>query len=154
MTSIEKLVESLENELESAWQLPLSGGKILIDAKDIKETIHQVKENLPMEIVQAKKIVQDRSEIIEKARSEAESMIKASEEKMKENLSKSEIVKAAQTKAEEILTDASAKAKNLRVSSDEYVNKIMKDLDESVSNSLSEIKKVRRMFQSGKSQDQ
>ena len=72
MTSIEKLIAGIEEELEAAWQLPMSGGKVLVDTKNIMKMINEVKENLPMEIVQAKKIVQDRSEIIDRARAEAE----------------------------------------------------------------------------------
>ena len=29
MTSIEKLISGIEEELEAAWQLPMSGGKVL-----------------------------------------------------------------------------------------------------------------------------
>ena len=84
MTSIEKLISGIEEELEAAWQLPMSGGKVLVDTKNIMKMINDVKENLPMEIVQAKKIVQDRSEIIDRARAEAETIMKTSEEKVKQ----------------------------------------------------------------------
>lgn len=146
MTSIEKLIENIENELEAAWQLPMSGGKVLIDAKEIMKMVEEVKQNLPMEIIQAKKIVQNRSNIIEKAKSEAEIMIKTSEEKIRELINKNEIVKAAEVKAESILNDAISKAKELRISSNQYAANIMKQLDETVENSLSEIKKVREVF--------
>ena len=146
MTSIEKLISNLENELESAWQLPLSGGRILIDAKEIVNVIKEVKDNLPNEIVQAKKIVQDRSSIIEKAKTEAETMIKNSEEKARDLISQNEIVKSAKAKADQILKDATAKAREIRSSSDEYASNVMKNLDEAVTSSLTEIRKVRHVF--------
>ena len=148
MTSIEKLISSLENELDSAWKLPMSGGKIFLDASEIKNLISEVKENLPMELVQAKKIVQNRSSIIEKARIEAETIIKNSEEKIKSLVNNNQIMKAAKIKAENVLADATSKAKELRTSADEYASNIMKRLDETVSSSLLEIKKVRKMFHS------
>ena len=55
MTSIEKLINSLENELESAWKLPMSGGKVFLDANEIKFLIDEVKNNLPMELMQCEK---------------------------------------------------------------------------------------------------
>ena len=150
MTSIEKLIAGIEEELEAAWQLPMSGGKVLVDTKNIMKMINNVKENLPMEIVQAKKIVQDRSEIIDRARVEAEAIMKTSEEKVRQLINQNEIVKASQAKAETIINEATEQAKSLKKSSDEYAVNIMKDLDEAVANSLSEIRKVRNMLQNKK----
>lgn len=150
MTSIEKLISGIEEELEAAWQLPMSGGKVLVDTKNIMKMINNVKENLPMEIVQAKKIVQDRSEIIDRARTEAEAIMKTSEEKVRQLINQNEIVKASQAKAETIINEATEQAKSLKKSSDEYAINIMKDLDEAVTNSLSEIRKVRNMLQNKK----
>ena len=150
MTSIEKLISGIEEELEAAWQLPMSGGKVLVDTKNIMKMINNVKENLPMEIVQAKKIVQDRSEIIDRARTEAEAIMKTSEEKVRQLINQNEIVKASQAKAETIINEATEQAKSLKKSSDEYAVNIIKDLDEAVTNSLSEIRKVRNMLQNKK----
>ena len=150
MTSIEKLISGIEVELEAAWQLPMSGGKVLVDTKNIMKMINNVKENLPMEIVQAKKIVQDRSEIIDRARAEAESIMKTSEEKVRQLITQNEIVKASKAQAEAIINEATEQARSLKKSSDEYAVNIMKDLDDAVTNSLSEIRKVRSMLQNKK----
>ncbi len=147
MTSIEKLINSLENELESAWKLPMSGGKVFLDANEIKFLIDEVKNNLPMELMQAKKIVQDRSSIIEKARNEAESMLKNSEDKIRSLVNNHEIMKAAKLQAENVIEQANSKAKELRISADKYASNIMKNLDDAVSTSLTEIKKIRKMFE-------
>ncbi len=149
MTSIEKLIDILESTLDSSWQLPMSGGKVVLDVKKIKELIEDARRNLPSEIIQAKKIVLDRSTIIEKARKEAENMIRTSEDKIKTLVSKNEIVKAAKAQAEEILTEAESKAKAIKSSSDEYAHNVIKNLEESVTNYLTEIRKLRHMFQKG-----
>ena len=150
MTSIVQLIAGIEEELEAAWQLPMSGGKVLVDTKNIMKMINEVKENLPMEIVQAKKIVQDRSEIIDRARAEAETIMKTSEEKVKQLINQNEIVKASKAQAEAIINEATEQAKSLKKSSDEYAVNIMKDLDDAVTNSLAEIRKVRSMLQNKK----
>ena len=72
MTNIEELIENLEAEVGSAWQLPMSGGKVLLDIKEIKKLLTQIKEGLPESIVQARRIVEDRSKIIDKASDEAQ----------------------------------------------------------------------------------
>ncbi len=147
MVSVEKLLTEIDEILDSAWQLPMSGGKSVVDIKKIEKILVEIKENLPMEIVQAKKIVQDRSSILERARSEAENIIKSSEEKAKSILNNSEIMRVAQSKAESIVSEANTKAREMRVSSNEYALSVMKNLDETVTNHLTQIRKARHIFQ-------
>ncbi len=149
MTSIENLINTLESTLESSWQLPMSGGKVVLDIHKIKEAIQNLKENLPGEIVQAKKIVQDRSTIIEKSKNEAELMLRASEEKIKALVNKNEITKAAQMRAESIISEAESRAKEIKASSDEYAQKLLKNLDDTISEYLLEIRKIRKTFKVG-----
>ena len=148
MVSVEKLIDELEDNLESAWQLPMSGGKSVLDIKSIRRIIEEIRENLPMEITQAKRIVQDRSAIIDTARSESESILKTAEEKIRAMISNNEITRAAQSKADAIIAEANAKAKEIRISSSEYAANVMKNLDDAITDHLTQIRKARHMFQS------
>ncbi len=148
MVSVEKLIDELEDILESAWQLPMSGGKSVLDIKTIRKIIEEIRENLPMEITQAKRIVQDRSAIIDTARSESESILKTAEEKIRAMISNNEITRAAQSKADAIIAEANAKAKEIRISSSEYAANVMKNLDDAITDHLTQIRKARHMFQS------
>lgn len=146
MTNIEELIENLEAEVGSAWQLPMSGGKVLLDIKEIKKLLTQIKEGLPESIVQARRIVEDRSKIIDKARNDAQGMLKVSEEKIREMLDKHEIVRQAQVRAESIINEANSKAEMLKKTSEEYSAKIIKNLDDMVLGYLEEIKKLKSKF--------
>ena len=148
MTSIEKLIDILESTLDSSWQLPMSGGKVVLDIHRIRDAIEELKENLPGEIVQAKKIVQDRSTIIEKTKNEAEFMLRTSEEKIKSLINKNEITKAAQARAESIVSEAESRAKEIRKSSEEYAQKVMKHLEETITSYLTEIRTIQKAFKS------
>ncbi len=147
MVSVEKLIGDLEDTLESAWQLPMSGGKSVLDIKRIRKIIEEIRSNLPMEITQAKRIVQDRSAIIDAARSESETILKTAEEKIRSMISNNEITRAAQSKADSIIAEATAKAKEIKISSSEYAANVMKNLDEAITDHLSKIRKARHMFQ-------
>ena len=148
MVSVEKLIDELEDNLESAWHLTMSGGKSVLDIKAIRRIIEEIRENLPMEITQAKRIVQDRSAIIDTARSESESILKTAEEKIRAMISNNEITRAAQSKADAIIAEANAKAKEIRISSSEYAANVMKNLDDAITDHLTQIRKARHMFQS------
>jgi len=147
MVSIERLIDDLEDTLESAWQLPMSGGKSVLDIKRIRRIIEEIRNNLPMEITQAKKIVHDRSQIIDGARLESETILKTAEEKIKAMIGNNEITRAAQSQANAIISEATAKAKEIRNSSSEYAANVMKNLDETITSHLTQIRKARHMFQ-------
>lgn len=70
--NIEEILDMLDELLDRAWNLPLSGGRCVIDAEKVREMVDDIRLNLPDEIKQAKAIVKDRTEILSSAKSEAE----------------------------------------------------------------------------------
>ncbi len=145
---IENLMDELEDILDVSWHLPLSGGRAVIDASEVRRILEDIRLKLPKEILQARKIVEDRTKIIENAKTEVDTMIKVSEERVKSMISQSEIVKNAQMSANSIITEATTKAKEIKNSANEYVEEIMKQLDQVVTTNLSEIRKARQMLHS------
>lgn len=146
---IENLMEELEDILEASWHLPLSGGKAMVDTNEIKRILEDIRLAMPREIVQARKIVDERNKILDNAQNEIDTMMKISEEKIKSMVSKSEIVKSAQNSADNIISEATAKAKEIKNSANEYVCNMMKQLDDTVTSNLAEIRKARQMLQNG-----
>ncbi len=150
--SIENLITEMEDMLENSWGLPMSGGRVVLNSKNIRQILEDIRLALPQEIVQAQKIINERNRVIESAKTEAETMIKLSEEKIKLMVSQSEIVKAAQAEANNIINDAKSKAQEIKKSAGEYAGEMMKKLDESVTQSLVEIRKARQALDSGHTQ--
>lgn len=146
--SIENLMDDLEDIMEASWHLPMSGGKTVIDAGEIKRILEDIRLQLPKEILQARKIIEDRTKIIEDAKHEAQNIIKVSEEKIRAMIEKSEIVKNAQTSANNIISEATKQSKEMKLSANKYAQDVMKQLDEVVTSNLTEIRKARQMLQS------
>ena len=146
--SIENLMEDLEDIMEASWHLPMSGGKTVIDAGEVKRILEDIRLQLPKEILQARKIIEDRTKIIEDAKHEAQNIIKVSEEKIRAMIEKSEIVKNAQTSANNIISEATKQSKEMKLSANKYAQDVMKQLDEVVTSNLTEIRKARQMLQS------
>lgn len=146
---IDNLMDELEDILEASWRLPLSGGKAMVDTSEVKRILEDIRLALPREVVQAKKIVDERNKILDKAQSEIDAMMKISEEKVKSMVSKSEIVRSAQNTANDIISEANARAQEIKSSTNEYVSNMMKRLDETITTNLAEIRKARQMLQSG-----
>jgi hypothetical protein len=145
---IDEILEEIDEILIRAWSLPLSGGKILIDANLIRESLDEIKDSLPNELRQAKAIVADRSDIINDAKREAQIVISSSEEKAKSIVEHDELVKQAKIRAHAIISEAESKSKEIRHAASSYLEDIMKQTDEFLTNNLAEFRKARKHLKS------
>lgn len=142
--SVEQVIDQLDELLENAISLPLSNGKVLLDADKVRHLLEDIRLNLPKDIRQAERIVADRTQIIADARKEAESIVRVAEERARTMVAKDEIVRQAQEKANDLMTQTKAKTVEVRKAANEYVDDLMQRADESVSLALSELRKARQ----------
>lgn len=143
---IEELLTELEDIVESAWSLPISGGKAVVDVGRVRNIIINIREAVPTEVSQAKAIVADRNQIISDAKKEAEQIVRGSQEKGMILVSREEVVKQAQAKSEEIIVDAKNQSREMRKAAGLYVDDLMKRTDEVLTEGLTEFRKARQSF--------
>ena len=148
--SIDEILEVIDDLIDRAWAVPLSGGRCMVDAEKLRQLIDDVRLNMPTEIKQARAIVADRNEIIGSARKEAENIIRRSEERAAFQVSESEIVKVSQEKAMEIVSTAQLKARELRNASNEFVENILKVTETTLIENLGEIRNARQTVRNTK----
>mgnify|MGYP004568950931 CR=1 FL=1 len=142
--NVEDLLDEIDEVIDKSFELPLSGGKSVIDVCKIKEIIEELRLHMPKEFRQAKAIVADRGQIISDAKAEAESIIRVAQEKAKAMVDKEEIVKNAQEKANDIIEKSNQKSREMKKVASEYVDDLMKRTDEALSEYLMEIRKTRQ----------
>lgn len=142
--NIESLVDELDDMIEEAWTLPLSGGKSVLDVDKVKRILEDIRLKFPKEIRQAKAVVADRNKIIEDSKNEAEKIIRSAEEKAKAIVDKSEILKEAEAKANEVIANAHKKSKEMIKVANEYVDDLMTRADNELSKNLAEIRRARK----------
>ena len=133
--------------LESSWEVPMSGGKAVINIRDMRRILEDIRLGLPQEVIQAQKIVKERNKLLEEAKADSDRIIKVAEDKIRSMISESQIVKSAQEMANNIVNEANFKAKEIRSSSNEYVQNIMNKLEEIVSKNLVEVRTAKQIIQ-------
>lgn len=141
---IDEILEKMDDLLDNATQIPLSGGKCVVNADKLRDFIDDIRLNMPMEIKQARAIVADRTDIIDNAKRESDSIVQRAEERAKMIVSESEIVRRSEMKANEIMTDAAQKSKELKTAATDFAENIFKATEEMLVNSLGEVKKARQ----------
>ena len=141
---IDDCLIELEEILEDAWSLPLIRGKVFINVDQLQKCFHEIRSTLPEELRQAKAIVADRGKIISDAKMEAETIIRIAEEKSRVMLSQDELVKNAKLTSDQILLEAKTQAKNIKKAANEYVEDLMKQTDDTLMNSITELRQARK----------
>lgn len=149
--NIDVVLDSLDELLDKAWSLPLSGGRCVVDADRVRDLIDDIRVNLPTEIKQAQAIVMDRNEILSVAKREAEAIIRKTEERAKSLIAHEEIVKASQVKASDILTQTQVKSREIRTAAYDFSDDILRTTEESLVKSLTDLRATRQALRaSGK----
>ena len=141
--NIDDLLDIMDELIDKAWKVPLSS-KSMVDVERIKDVVQDIRLNMPAEIRQAKTIVADRNKIIADARREADTVIRVAEEKAAFMVTQEEIYKAAQQKANETVAQANKMSADLKRSTNEYIENMLKHTDEVLTQELTEIRKARQ----------
>ena len=138
--NVEELLEMMEETLEAGTIVPFSASKRMVDVDRMRDIIDEVRNNLPDEIRESKKIVN--------ARIESESIIQQAEERARVLTSEQEIVKRSQQHAAEILSAAQKSAKELTRKATLYCETILKNSEEVLGRSMADIKNTRMNLRS------
>ena len=146
--NVEELLDLMEETLEAGTAVPFAAAKRVVDVDRMRDIIDEVRNNLPDEVRESKKIVHDREQILKNARMESETIIQQAEERARGLVSEQEIVKRSQQRAVEILTAAQGQAKELTRNATMYCESILKNSEEVLARSVSDIKSTRMNLRS------
>lgn len=141
---VDELISELQDLVADSKTLPLSGGKVIIDAEKIYDILDEIQDTLPAEVRQAKNIVADRGQIISEAKKEADDIIRAAEERKKQMIEQSEVMREAKAESAELINAAKAKSAEIRKAANDYVENIMKRTDDAITAQLTELRKTRQ----------
>ena len=144
--TIENLLDQIDEMIDKAWGLPLSGGKCLVEADKLRDIIDDIRGNMPSEIRQAKSIVADRTDIIETAKKEAEDIVRAAEERARAMVMQEEVVKLAAQKANEISTQTQQKCREMRKGAQDFVDDLLKRTEEDLAKHAAEVHQTRQIL--------
>lgn len=143
---IDELIGMLYDAINDAWNLPMGGGKCLVDKDEALGLIDEIRESLPQDLEQARTIVEGRNEILDQAKREAESIKRAAEERANIIVSENEILIKAKQKANEITTLAETRAKEVTRTANDYVDDSLRRLEQVIEQAMTETHRAREDF--------
>ncbi|MCR4612320.1 MAG: ATPase [Lachnospiraceae bacterium] len=114
MTSkIEELVLDLQDYIEGCKEGMFSGGYIKVDRDEIESKIEDLRRNIPDEIRQYQRIINNQEHILAAARKKADAIIKEAEIQTDQLVSEHQIMQQAYARANEVVLVASKEATSI-----------------------------------------
>ncbi|MCL2036858.1 MAG: ATPase [Oscillospiraceae bacterium] len=141
--SIEEILDMMDEALEKAVAVPFSRGRSFIDVDKMSNLVQEIRMNLPREIDQAKNVVSERKALINQANKESDEIIKRAGEQAKRMVENQEITRLARARAQEIMDTAQRKSKELRHTTNVYIDDMLAKQEELFGHNFAEVKKAR-----------
>ena len=141
--NVNELLDTIEDALEESANVPLSGGKRIVNVEQIRDLLDEIRANLPGELRQAQQIVNDRAQIVDSANAQAQAIVKKAEERARILVSDAEIVKAAQQRASEITSAAQTEARTLRQTVTDYCENMLRTTEDTMVENAAQVKNIR-----------
>jgi len=123
------LLEEIVEICDTSAGVPLTN-KIMVDKAELVEIVSDIRKALPDEIQQAQFIKDERERILSDAKKEYETIIKDAEQRAEMLVDQNEITTRAKQRAREIEDSAAAGAKQLKMSTYDYIDKVLYDFQE------------------------
>jgi vacuolar-type H+-ATPase subunit H len=114
-------LDAIIEEIRNAKNVPLSASA-MINRQDMLEKLEAVKQNAPEELKQARWVMRDRDEVLSRSQREAEKMLTEARTEHDRLVAKTDIVAAANREGDKIIDEAKARAREIRMEAEDYVD--------------------------------
>lgn len=138
------LIDRIEEIVTTGSRVPLSG-RIMVEEDDILAMVDQLRMAIPQEIKQARRVLQDRQQIITDAQAEAEKIISVARDRAEYLMNEQGLVNESKSRSEEILRQAKDNAKRSMSEVDVYAMQMLTQLEHLMEENLEQIKQAKQI---------
>jgi vacuolar-type H+-ATPase subunit H len=140
------LLQQLQDILEGARKLPMSAS-VSINREEFGAILADAVYALPEEVREARWLLKEREQVLERAQSEAQRLLEAARVRAERMVEKSEVVREARRTAEEILEDAEREAGAMRHEVEDYVDRKLAAFEVVLDRTMTAVQKGRERLQ-------
>ena len=144
--TIEDIISALYDMVQGARGLPLGADKCILERDKVLDMLDEVIAQLPVELKQARSIVESRNELVGQARREAEALIRQAQEKADEMVKEEAIYQEAKRQCQEMVLQTQVRMAELRKVSNDYMDDALRRTEEAIAQSLGEVRDTRSKF--------
>lgn len=137
-----QLLERLQELAERSRRLPF-GNSLMIDEHELLELVESLRQAFPREIRQARRILQERQQIITEAQLEAQRILATAQERAQYLMSEQGIMNETRARCEEMLRQAMERKQRIMSETDEYVRQMLERIEAAAMSTLQHVQRVK-----------
>ena len=144
--TLEDIISALYDMVQDARGLPLGADKCILERDKVLDMLDEIIAQLPVELKQARTIVESRNELIGQARREAEALIRQAQEKADKMIEEETIYQEAKRQCQDMVIRTQTKMTELRKASNDYMDDALRRTEEAIAMSLEDVRDTRTKF--------
>ena len=144
--NIEDIISALYDMVQDARSLPLGADKCIVERDKVLDMLDEIIAQLPVELKQARTIVESRNELIGQARREAEGLIRQAQDQAAKLVEEEAIYVEAKRQCHEMVLQTQNRLAELRKASNDYMDDALRRTEEAISISLEDVRDTRAKF--------
>jgi cell division septum initiation protein DivIVA len=125
------LLDQLEEVLGAGSRVPLTS-RTLVDEQEILDIVDQIRVSVPEEIKAARRLTDERDQVLADAQSEAERIVRDADAQAAERLREHQLVRSAEMRAADIEDRALQQAADIRREADLYAHRVLSKLRDQI----------------------
>lgn len=125
------LLDQLEEVLGAGSRLPMTS-RTLVDEQEILDILDQIRVSIPDELTAARRLTQDRDQIMADAQAQAERILREADVEAANRVAEHSLVGTAELRAADIEDRALHQAAEVRREADAYAQRVLQKLREQI----------------------
>ena len=144
--NIEDIISALYDMVQDARALPLGADKCILERDKVLDMLDEILAQLPIELKQARTIVESRNELIGQARREAETLIRQAQDQANKMVAEEALYQEAKRQCQDMVQQTKTRMAELRRASNDYMEDALRRTEEAVAMSLEDVRDTRAKF--------
>ena len=144
--TMEDIISALYDMVQDARAVPLAADKCIVERDKVLDMLDEIIAQLPVELKQARTIVESRNELIGQARREAELLVRQATEKAEKMIAGETIYQETKRTCQEMVEQTQSRMAQLRKVSNDYMDDALRRTEEAIALSLEDVRDTRAKF--------
>lgn len=120
---LERILDDLENMIMDASRVPFTN-KCIVETERLGQIMDAIRTSIPLEIKQARQLLNDRERRINEAMEEKQRIIKQAEVIAEKMITEEEVFREAKERSQEMVKEANEESRTIRTDAEEYAQKL------------------------------
>ena len=144
--NMEDIISALYDMIQDARAVPLAADKCIVERDKVLDMLDEIIAQMPVELKQARTIVESRNELIAQARRESEILVRQATEKAEKMITEEAIYQETKRQCQEMVEKTQIRMAELRRVSNDYMDDALRRTEEAIALSLDDVRDTRSKF--------